>query len=101
MGRLAALCQGDIKPENILVDENGDCFLCDFELAVDVSNVTAGPKSHIALGATETAKAPELYDSERLPLPAQMKADIYAWGQLVFDIESLLSELTGFYRVLT
>lgn len=71
------VAHGDVRPSNILLDEMGNAYLTDFDIASRLLETGA-------VGATSTPtsyRAPEL--SEAGPTTA---ADIYALGELIKDV---------------
>lgn len=82
---------GDIKADNILVDEHGKVVLCDFgDCDIAHADVSAGPK----LFGTEEIRAPELtaptkynQDRRRVASPSvKYLRDVWALGCLLYEL---------------
>jgi tetratricopeptide (TPR) repeat protein len=67
----------DVKPGNVLLDERGDAFLCDFGLAVN-----ADPGAHSSAAGTPAYAAPELIANP----PGGTGADLYSLGCLLYEL---------------
>ena len=72
----AGWLHNDIKPSNILCNEDNFITLCDFALSCPVHNDAATPMG------TPAYLAPERWHGE----PATVQTDIYAFGVLMYDI---------------
>tara|TARA_R110002073_G_scaffold60209_13_gene151254 strand:- start:1691 stop:4447 length:2757 start_codon:yes stop_codon:yes gene_type:complete len=79
---------GDIKPENVLVDADGEPYLCDFGSArlLTDSGVAVGD-DHVAsddieINGTPAYMAPECAAGQS---PASVAADVYSLGMLLID----------------
>lgn len=74
------LLHRDIKPDNILVDNNGNARLTDFSLAgtVQLPNLTA----HNSLVGSPAYMAPELFQGS----PADLRSDLYSLGITLLEV---------------
>ncbi|KAL0573142.1 hypothetical protein V5O48_008818 [Marasmius crinis-equi] len=97
---LTVLCG---RKKNILVDEQGRCYLADFGLAAAV--VKAAPELNTVITGTHKGTtpymAPELFTNFGPRMPDNFPADIYAYGCTVYEVQNVLCgllfshELTG------
>jgi YVTN family beta-propeller protein len=71
---------GDVKPANVLFDEEGNAYLSDFALAKD-----AATKSPATLGGPPTGLADYLSPEEALGEPVTTRADLYGLGLLIYE----------------
>ncbi len=72
----AGWLHNDIKPSNILCNEDNFITLCDFALSCPIHNDAAAPMG------TPAYLAPERWHGQ----PATVQTDIYAFGVLMYDI---------------
>ncbi len=70
----------DIKPANVMIDRQGDVFLCDLGLACRCFADTALTASRIVCGSP-LYMAPESFDGMVSP-----QSDVYALGVLLFEL---------------
>jgi len=73
----------DLKPDNILLDEQGTPYVGDFGLACWLDNESNLTLSGQIMG-TPQYMAPELTDGERIE--ASTQADIYALGAILYEL---------------
>jgi WD40 repeat protein/serine/threonine protein kinase len=71
----------DIKPDNILLDEDGNALLTDFGIAATVAQSGLMAKEGLLIG-TPAYMAPELF----MGRPASRETDIYAMGVLLYEV---------------
>eukprot|EP01043_Picozoa_sp_COSAG02_P058428 COSAG02_NODE_7270_length_3089_cov_2.598662_2_plen_577_part_01 len=79
----------DLKPANILMNENHQCVISDFGLATFTSTLTTTQSSMVVGGGTPAYKAPEQYDEESFG-KISTKTDMWAFGCVVIEL------ITGF-----
>lgn len=72
----------DLKPGNLLMDEDGSLFIADYGLA-DIADRTILSRSTMATGGTPAYMAPEQYDSQ---IGISDKTDIWAFGCVVVEM---------------
>ncbi|KAG8944715.1 hypothetical protein FRC04_001614 [Tulasnella sp. 424] len=81
-----AICHGDLKPTNVLVDESINAVLCDFGLARFIleSGVSSG------LTTSKTLKGSTRYMAPELLLEGEtkhtLKTDVWAWACTAFEV---------------
>ena len=73
----------DIKPDNILIDENNDYVITDFGISMKAQS-TLRKSMHIqAQSGTMAYMAPERFSTEPHPIPAN---DVWSLGAMVFEL---------------
>ncbi|KAG9025174.1 hypothetical protein FRB95_010483 [Tulasnella sp. JGI-2019a] len=78
------ICHGDLKGDNILVNDLGDAMLCDFGLATILGDDSTGltTSDGIAFKGSVRFSSPEVLDGEGKSL----SSDIWSWGCLLLQI---------------
>jgi serine/threonine protein kinase/formylglycine-generating enzyme required for sulfatase activity len=71
----------DLKPQNILLDDEGNAHLTDFGIAKLTGGVTALTQTGLAMG-TPAYMPPEQWKGQ----PVDARADIYALGVMLFEM---------------
>ncbi|MCC7206218.1 MAG: PD40 domain-containing protein [Anaerolineae bacterium] len=71
----------DMKPQNVLLDENGNAFLTDFGIAKLLTETSALTQSGMAMG-TPAYMAPEQWRGEQV----DGRIDTYALGVMIFEM---------------
>jgi serine/threonine protein kinase/Flp pilus assembly protein TadD len=75
----------DIKPQNVLLTDEGQPMLLDFNLAEDEKDTAAGVKAQ--MGGTLPYMAPEHLEAFRKPAhPVDARADLYGLGVILFEL---------------
>ncbi|KAG8916432.1 hypothetical protein FRC01_003153 [Tulasnella sp. 417] len=80
------ICHGDLKPSNVLVNDNIEALLCDFGLAtfIDESGASSG------LTTSKSVKGSTRYMSPELHLENEVKhtlgSDMWAWACTVLEV---------------
>ncbi|KIO17629.1 hypothetical protein M407DRAFT_32688 [Tulasnella calospora MUT 4182] len=81
-----AICHGDLKPANVLIDLHMNAVLCDFGLASFVGGSPTSP----GLATTTTLKGTPRYMSPELHLDDDcthgLESDVWAWACTVFHV---------------
>src|SRR5205085_9910820 len=72
----------DIKASNVLLSEDGGCFLTDFGIARITSGATQLTSTGDVLGTVDYV-APELFEVDRR---ADVRSDLYSLGVLLFEM---------------
>ena len=77
----------DLKPSNVLVDEDGTLVVADFGIATITQTTLAQATATGGLKGTSCYMSPELWDPDGLG-QATGKADVWAWGCVVVEMLS-------------
>ncbi len=71
----------DIKPDNILFDDDGNAYLTDFGIAKDLANETNVTKADMVIGSPAYLSPEQVRAEEVTP-----RADIYSLGVLLYEM---------------
>lgn len=80
------ICHGDLKPANVLVNDEPNAVLCDFGLAtfVEDSEAVSGFTTSRSIKGSTRYMSPELF----LDIQAKqtLESDVWGWGCTIFEI---------------
>ncbi|KAG8928500.1 hypothetical protein FRC02_006829, partial [Tulasnella sp. 418] len=79
------VAHGDLKGENVLVNEHGNASLCDFGMSQffdEAARITGYTTTNAYLGGTDRFMCPELLEDE----PKSIATDMWAFGCLLMQI---------------
>jgi len=91
---------GDVKPNNVLIDEDGRAVLCDFGLSVIFEDPTINPQADSQI-PTQEYSAPELFGSSANGFtsgPRTKPTDVWAFGCTAMQILSGIPPYEGVHR---
>lgn len=74
----------DIKPQNILIDENINVKLSDFSVSLSYLNIK--DKIKLPLAGTSLYMSPEVLGKEEIDVKDAEKIDLYSLGMLIFNL---------------
>lgn len=77
---------GDIKPDNVLVNDSDEASLCDFGLARFVQDMKTGLTTSGQGQGGKGFTAPELLDCEEGGGKKTTESDVYAFGSLMLNV---------------
>ncbi|MCC7208416.1 MAG: serine/threonine protein kinase, partial [Anaerolineae bacterium] len=80
----------DLKPDNVLLDKDGNAFLTDFGIAKLLNESTGFTRTGMIMG-TPSYMAPELWSGQ----PADTRTDNYALGVILFEMLTGTSPFLG------
>ncbi|KAG8944680.1 hypothetical protein FRC04_001644 [Tulasnella sp. 424] len=78
-----SVVHGDIKPENVLINDNGDALIMDFGLAMVMEENPLYSNSH-RQGGSVRWMAPELLLNSKVT--RSCNTDVYSYGGVVFEV---------------
>lgn len=77
----------DLKPANILLDSDGNAYLCDFGIAKDLHNALQAPEDDVLEPETGLVGSPAYLSPEQIGnAPVSPRSDIYAVGFLIYQM---------------
>lgn len=80
------IIHGDLKPDNVLIDEGGSARLCDFGLSRMIDDSALWQTSATTAQGTVRWESPELLSGAQPTVTTQ--ADIYAYAMTCFEVYS-------------
>ncbi|KIO16994.1 hypothetical protein M407DRAFT_85390, partial [Tulasnella calospora MUT 4182] len=81
------ICHGDLKPANVLVNEDLDAVLCDFGVSsfIQESEAPSGLDTSQSIKGSTRYMSPELFPKDGHPKHT-LQSDVWAWGCTVFQV---------------
>ena len=94
-GHALGLVHRDIKPDNLMVREDGVIKVLDFGIAKKTTSADPGAATETSIGVSTLTKAGSLVGTPRYAAPEQLRgepldgrADQYAWGATAYELLS-------------
>jgi serine/threonine protein kinase len=78
------ICQFDIKPHNIVMDEHLNIKIIDFSISLDYSNINSNNLIQLPLRGTSFYMAPEVIKKEIINIKELNKIDLYSFGVIIY-----------------
>jgi len=78
------ICQFDIKPHNIVMDEHLNIKIIDFSISLDYSNINSNNLIQLPLRGTSFYMAPEVIKKEIINIKELNKIDLYSFGIILY-----------------